>query len=222
MPSPRRWAAALLAVTLSVSGLAASSASAQAPLPGFVDHGSHTTVPALGLDVYDVDAFTNRTFDQVAAAIQGLGPGWRLATIAEVSPIFALLDEGRYLASARHLLGATTSVPPDGIVRYLTGGRVVDEPGSPDPSWGWLWGFGNGIQIFDPSTQTSSYVWGSFGIGQDDRETPLPHMGAWVVRNAAVTAPEPATLSLLVTGTLLTLAAGRVRRRARPAPDRRA
>jgi hypothetical protein len=210
MRALRSWAAALVSVTLS-----ASTASAQAPLPGFVDNGSYTTITALGIDVYDVDAFRNRTFAQVLAEVQALGPDWRLATIAEVSPIFGLLDESSYLASARPLFGATTHTPPDGVLRYLTGGRVVGEPGSTNPAWGWLWGFGNGIQIFDPSTGATNYVWSSFGIGYDNKDVQMPDMGAWVIRDIAptTTAPEPATVSLLGAGALLTLVIARRTRR---------
>ena len=201
----RRWAAALASLALS-----ASPALAQPPLPGFVDHGSYTTVTSLGLDVYDVDAFYSTTYDEMLAQLGALGPGWRLATVAEVSPIYALLDEPSYLASARFLFGAASS-SPDGITRYLTGGRVVDEPGSPDPAWGWVWGFGNGVQILDPAGPPT-YGWSSYGIGADIKGVRFDGTGAWVVRTVPSTVPEPSTATLVAVGAVAALLAGRRRR----------
>lgn len=174
-----------------------------------IDNGAFTTVPSLSLDIYDVPSFRNMTFPEVEAAVLTLGSEWRVAKIDDVRPIFTSMTESDYVNSARFLFGFS-ELNPQGIQLYNTGGRVIDTfPNSSNPDFRYLWGFGNGIQIFNSTTMQTDYIWSSYGIGYDNTNLRLSDQGAWVIRDSIQSIPEPTSLFLL--GSMIFLTTGRKR-----------
>lgn len=174
----------------------------------FIDRGSYTTVTGVGIDVYDPYAFAGMTHQEVLDSVSALGQGWRLAWASEMYPVFLALDEATYLDHVRHLFGFYT-IRPEGIDLYITAGRVADFYAD-YPTFNYLWGLGNGIQVYRHDLQQVTYIWSYFGIGWELGNMRVDDWGAWVIR-PAMTVPEPMGIVMFALA-LVSIAAARRRR----------
>jgi hypothetical protein len=150
----------------------------------FIDNGSYTTITELNMDVYDVYEFVGLTHQEVLNKVKTLGDGWFLASMNDVRPIFQLITEEKYVNTVKDMIGFNV-LSPFGVALYNTGGRVKDTyPDSSYPNYNYLWGFGNGIQLYRADLQQVTYIWSIFGIGWDLADTRFDTMGAWVIRKS--------------------------------------
>ena len=150
----------------------------------FIDNGSYTTITELNMDVYDVYEFVGLTHQEVLNKVKTLGDGWFLASMDDVRPIFQLITEEKYVNTVKDMIGFNV-LSPFGVALYNTGGRVKDTyPDSSYPNYNYLWGFGNGIQLYRADLQQVTYIWSTFGIGWDLADTRFDTMGAWVIRKS--------------------------------------